>query len=83
MVLSNYLTAIGRYMMAALFLVRGAHKFFNPSETQNLIASARSPDDASVYWSGPPQHYGRALMLECVRKSMPSGLPRRCEAVFR
>ncbi|MFY9642566.1 MAG: DoxX family protein [Rhodomicrobium sp.] len=47
----NYLAAIGRYMMAVLFLVSGLHKFFTPSETQALIASTGLPDSAAAYWA--------------------------------
>lgn len=47
----NYLAAIGRYLIAALFLVSGFHKFLAPSETQALIASAGLPNSAAVYWA--------------------------------
>ncbi|MGO9547228.1 MAG: DoxX family protein [Rhodomicrobium sp.] len=47
----NYIAAIGRFMMAAIFLASGFNKFLTPAATQAYIASAGLPDPVAVYWA--------------------------------
>jgi putative oxidoreductase len=47
----NYLAAIGRLLMAAIFISSGFHKLLTPTETQAYIASAGLPDPALFFWA--------------------------------
>jgi putative oxidoreductase len=47
---ANYVAALGRLLMAAIFLWSGFHKFQSPAETQAYIASANLPMPAVAYW---------------------------------
>jgi putative oxidoreductase len=46
----NYVSAIGRLMMAAIFLSSGFHKLLAPEQTQAYIASADLPSPMIAYW---------------------------------
>ena len=47
----NYIAALGRLMIAAIFLASGFHKLLTPAETQAYISSAGLPDPVAVYWA--------------------------------
>jgi putative oxidoreductase len=47
----NYVAAIGRLLIAAIFLWSGIHKFQTPAETQAYIASANIPMPVIAYWA--------------------------------
>ncbi len=46
----SYIAAIGRIMMAAIFLSSGFHKLLTPSDTQAYIAAAHIPAPVAAYW---------------------------------
>jgi len=45
----NFLAAIGRVLIAAIFLMSGIHKLITPTETQAYIASAGLPP-VPMFW---------------------------------
>jgi putative oxidoreductase len=48
---SKYLAALGRIMIAAIFLVSGVQKVLGPEQTQQYIASAGLPQPVVLYWA--------------------------------
>ncbi|MGO8778390.1 MAG: DoxX family protein [Rhodomicrobium sp.] len=46
----NFTAAIGRYLIAAIFLVSGIHKLITPTETQAYIAAAGLPP-VPAFWA--------------------------------
>ena len=47
----NYISAVGRLLMAAIFLASGFHKLLTPEQTQAYIASANIPQPVAAYWA--------------------------------
>ncbi len=45
-----YIAALGRVLLAAIFLASGAQKIFTPEQTQQYIASANLPEPLILYW---------------------------------
>jgi putative oxidoreductase len=60
---SMYLPAIGRLMLAAIFLLSGAGKIFAPGPTQEFIASAGLPLPFVAYVLALIVEVGGGLML--------------------
>jgi putative oxidoreductase len=46
----NYIAALGRIMMSAIFIASAFHKLLTPAETQAYIAAAGLPDPVAVFW---------------------------------
>jgi putative oxidoreductase len=46
----NYVAAIGRLMMAAIFLSSGFRKLLTPDQTQAFLTSLHMPQPVAAYW---------------------------------
>jgi putative oxidoreductase len=47
----NYVAAVGRLLMAAIFLSSGFHKLLTPDQTQAYIEAAHIPLPGVAYWA--------------------------------
>ncbi len=46
----NYIAALGRLMMAAIFLASGFNKLLTPEQTQTYFTALHMPQPVAVYW---------------------------------
>jgi putative oxidoreductase len=46
----NYIAAVGRLMIAAIFIVSAITKFLTPTQTQAYIASVNIPQPVVMFW---------------------------------
>lgn len=59
----NYTAALGRILLAAIFIVAGFNKVMSPEQTQQYIASANLPNPVVAYWIAVAVELGGGLCL--------------------